>query len=287
MILAPAVPALAGGDFDYYKKHGHRDRSWNKAVKSGFEAYDKQDCNLATQYLKEAVSSQCQDALVYFKLAVCTELTGSPYTAIQYYQLAQEKLTGLPSPHSYQSSIFENYGRALFKANRHQEAKPLLTRAAAIGTPSFGLLYMTGYLHAQTNDWNAAVEYFRRALNQDTSGVPPDLLARVYLEVAKAYYQHKDYKNALNLLNQTLRLEPNNQEASTLRTKIQTSQQQKSLAEMFQNLEGRMKKEDPLPKSNPPPPAAAKLPPLDGVHPVPPGQPGSTPPSNPLPPPQP
>jgi len=272
--------AYADDDYKFYKKHGHSNKSWNEMVKQGFAAYEKGDCNQTIARLKEAIRVQCQDGLVYFKLAVCTEAQGSPYTAMQYYQLAQEKLEKLPSVHPYQKDIFENYGRALYKAKRYKEALPYLTRAAAVGAPSFGLYYMVGNLYAKQNDPNGALDYYKKALTQDHSGVPPKLLSGVFFEVAKTYFQNKDYKTTVGLLNKAIQLDPENQEAKSLKGKASLALQQNSMVEMIQNLTNQQAPQDPASSSAPPPPAAAKLPPLEGSQdPTPPlGTPVTTPP---------
>ncbi|MDX1386227.1 MAG: tetratricopeptide repeat protein [bacterium] len=274
---APAVPAPtqakpvqvpvqghAEEDYRFYKKYGHSSKRWNDSVKQGFESYDRQDCNQAMNQLKAAVAQQCRDPIVFFKLAVCSELLDSPYTAMQYYQLAEETLPQLKGTHRYHKEIYENYGRALFKAKRYKEALPYLTRAAAIGTPSFALFYMVGSLYAKNNDMNAALDYYRRALTQDTSGIDPKLLSKVYLEVARTHYNAKDFKQAAQLLDRAIKLDPSNQEAINLRNNVGTGLQQQSIVEMLQNLsnEGQQTKE-PAPQSAPPPPAASKLPPLE------------------------
>ncbi len=311
LILASVLlsaPVLAQEDFEFYKKHGHSDKSWNEMVKQGFTAYDQQDCNTAMTHLKAAVAEQCQDALVYFKLAVCSELSGSPYTSLQYYQLAQEKLQNLQVIHRYQKDIFENYGRALFKAKRYNEAMPYLTRAAAIGNPSFGLYYMVGFLYSQKKDYPAAIDYYKRALTQDTTGSPPVLLGNVHFEVGRTYFDNKDYKTALHHLNQAVQLDPNHRGAAQLIQQCNTALQQSSIVEMMQKLSTQKpgSTTEAPPAAQPPPPAASQLPPLnpqapaDPTHPlgstVPTGvpaapatspQPGTAPPSQPQPAPQP
>lgn len=263
--LSSILAQDAETDFKFYKKHGHSSKAWNEYVEQGFIAYHNQNCQAAVRNLKEAVSLQAQDALVYFKLAVCSELMDSPYTAIQYYQLAQEKLQKLPAVHRYQKEIFENYGRALFKAGKEKEAMPYLTRAAVVGTPSFALYYMVGTLYGKKNDWPAAREYFQKALTQDVSKIEPKLLSQVYFEVAKVYYEAKDLQNASKLLDKAIQLDPTNQQAMNMRASVNTGLQQKSMVDMLQNLsEQNQAAGEPTPQSAPPPPAAAKLPPLDG-----------------------
>lgn len=261
-----ATPARAQSqDFEFYKKYGHASKQWNDYVQQGFAAYDRQNCEEAMTALKQAIASQCQDALVYYKLAVCSEVAGTPYTALQYYQLAEEKLGKLEVLHPYQKDIFESYGRALFQAKRFDEAFPYLVRAAAVGTPSFGLYYMVGFLYAKKGDTKAAVEFFDKALAQDTSKAPPPILALVYREVAKSYAKEKNHNKAMDLLSRTLQINPNDQEAIQLKNQISNALTQESIIQMIQSAEGQVSGSGGATGiSKPPPPAASKLPPLEG-----------------------
>jgi len=251
-------------DFEFYKKYGHSNKAWNDDVERGFASYDAQKCDEAMASLKQAVASQCQDALVYFKLAVCSEVAGTPYTALQYYQLAEEKLQKLPPAlHRYQKDIYENYGRALFQSKRLEEAFPLLTRAAAVGSPSFGLYYMVGYLHAKKGNTAAALEFFEKALSQDISKAPPPILATVYREVAKSYFQNKDYEKSSDLVTKALQINPSDQESLQLKTQIGNIKNQQGIIQMIQNAEDqRTGGTGAPPPPQPLPPAASKLPPL-------------------------
>lgn len=267
-IAFSTVPARAQDqvdDFEFYKKYGHSSKVWNDAVQQGFAAYDQQNCDQAMTFLKQAVAAQCQDALVYFKLAVCSEVANSPYTALQYYQLAEAKLGEMQVLHRYQKDIYEAYGRALFQGKKFEEAFGYLTKAAAVGSPSFGLYYMVGFLYAKKNDTKAALEFFEKALAQDTSKAPPQLLAMIYREVAKSYLQNKTYDRAGELVTKALQLNPADAEAQQMQNQLATLRQQQSMVQMIQNIEVNRNGEKPgaAPVSKPPPPAASQLPPLD------------------------
>ncbi len=246
-------------DFEFYKKYGHHSKVWDDYVKAGFAAYDQQNCD-------QAIAAQCQDGLVYYKLAVCSEVQNTPYTALQYYQLAEEKLGKLEVIHHYQKDIYESYGRALFQAKRFDEAFPYLVRAAAVGSPSFGLYYMVGYLYARKNDLKAAGEYFDKALAQDISKAPPAILGMMYREVAKNYLRDKNYDKASELLNKAYAINPNDQEVAQMRNQVSNVRAQDSIMQMIHSAEGQMNngQDNTSGGSKPPPPAAAKLPPLDG-----------------------
>lgn len=261
--------AFAQNDYSFYSNYGHRSSAWNQSVKAGFSAYDSQDCTQSLELLKKAVSMQCKDTLVLYKLAICSEKEENLYTAIQYYELAAKGLKQLKASHRYQNEIYENYGRALFKANRYEEALPLLTQAVQFNN-NFSLNYMLGYIHAKSENWSASNEYLKRALVQDTSGVPPQLLARVYFQVAKAQAEQKNYKLAIELLKKSAQLDPNNQEQIAMGNqylrewqRLQFQQTQKDMLETFTDFIGKDKGKEKGPEVLPPPPAASKLPPLE------------------------
>lgn len=273
LIFGLGIPysSRADEDYEFYKKQGHSNKTWNQVVEAGFAAYEKQDCDGALAQLQEAIRLQAQDPLVYYKMAVCTELKGSPYTALQYYQLALEKLETLPAVHRYQRDIYENYGRALLKADKKKEAMPFLSRAAAVGTPSFSLYYLVGSLAGETGDWGAALDYYKKAIAQDTSDVDPKLLSKIYFQVGKSYYDAKDFPQAGTHLDRAVQLDPDNIPAQNLRGSVSTALQQKSMTEMIEGLGPKSPMTPggttPTTSSTPAPPAGATTPtsPTPGV----------------------
>ncbi len=255
-------------DYGFYSKFGQRSSSWNQDVKAGFAAYDRQDCSQALAHLKKAVGLQCKDTLVLYKMAVCSEKQENLYTAIQYYGLAAKGLKSLKTSHRYQNEIYENYGRALFKASRYDEALPLLIQAAQINN-SFSLNYMVGFIYAKKQNWPESNRYLQQSLIQDTTGVPPSLLSKVYFQVGKAQAQQKNYKLASELIKKAVQLDPSNQEIKAyanqhLRAwqRLLFQEKQKEMMQTFQDFIGKEKEEKP-PETLPPPPAADKLPPLE------------------------
>jgi tetratricopeptide (TPR) repeat protein len=270
--------ARAEEDYEFYKKYGHSNKIWNQAVEAGFVAYEKQDCDGTLTQLQEAIRLQAQDPLVYYKMAVCTELKESPYTALQYYQLALEKLETLQAVHRYQRDIYENYGRALLKADRKKDAVPYLTRAAAVGTPSFSLYYLVGSLYGETGNWPAAIENYKKAITQDSSDIDPKLLSQIYFQVGKSYYDAKDLPQASAHLDRALQLDPQNVPAQNLRGEISTALQQKSMTEMMEGISKTPTVPQGAITGSTPPTSTATTPP-SGATPTTP-IPGSTGPSN-------
>ena len=267
--LIPSAFAQTGNDYTFYRSYGQHNTSWDQYVKNGFEAYDRQDCLQTLEQLRLAISLRCEDPLVLYKLAVCSEKEEQLYTAIQYYKLAYNKLQYFPSAHPYKDSIYENYGRALFKNKSYDEALPLLEKASTTATPSFSVFYMTGFIHAKNQAWEKAFPYLEKAVQQDTSGVPPPVLAQVYLLVAQARAQKGEYSSAIKMIKQALPMRNDDPEfqahANQLLSqwnKKQFEEQQKKMLLDFQGLMGEGKGEKAQPIINPAPPAASKLPPL-------------------------
>ncbi len=250
-------------DYEFYKKNGHKSKNWNELVEKGFEAYDQKNCDSALSYFKQAIAAQCQDALVYYKAGLCSEFMDSPYTAQQYYQLAEEKLNSLSSTHRYQKDIYESMGRLFYQQKKYDQALPYLTRAATLGQPSFGLYYMLGQAQLQKNDPGNALASFEKALSQDLSGVPPLQLSGLYREMAKFYFKNKDFDKSLAMASKAVELNPDDSEAKEIKSKISTAKQQEDMIKMIQGLTGVKPQDGTSPSPNaPPPPAAANLPPL-------------------------
>ncbi len=238
-------------DFGFYKKQGKASKAWNDFVKQGFDSYDSQDCEKSVTFLKEAVKNGCQDPIVFFKLAACSEVMGSYYSAAQYYKQAEDGLKLLRSPHRYQTDFYEAYGRTLYLNQRLDEAIPYLTKATETGTPSFFLYYLLGELLNSKGQAPAAIEYFNKALAQPLTQATPGQLTRIYKTIGKSYLDAKNYSKATEYLTKAADQSPNDQEIQQLKYRASEAKRQedlfKSMDQMMNNLEPESKKPAPKP----------------------------------------
>ncbi len=229
-------------DWKFYQKHGHKSKNWNEWVEKGFLAYESQDCGSTISYLTQAIQNNCQDALVYFKLAVCSEATGSAYTAEQYYLLAETALGKLKTPHPYQQDIFENIGRLFYTQKKFKKALSYLSKAEELGRPSFLVLFLLAQQAMQDGADAKALEYYERMVQLNESGilqVPKDKLGIAYQSLALHYFNQKDIAKAELLLNKAAALLGKNNELAQLETKISLIKQQGKLIENLQKLESK------------------------------------------------
>jgi tetratricopeptide (TPR) repeat protein len=221
-------------DYNYYKKYGRTSKAWNDLVKKGFEAYDQQDCEKTVSFLKEAITAGCNDPIVLFKLAACSELTGSYYSAAQYYKQAEDPLKILSPPHRYQKDFYEAYGRTLLLNKKTDEALPYLTKAGEIGTPSFELYYLLGELLFSKQQNQAAVSYFNKALSQPHESASPNQLARVYGALGRSYLELKDWEKAIQYLDSALKYAPTDNDLQQARYQAAEFRRQEQLFKLIQ-----------------------------------------------------
>src|SRR5262245_4434357 len=191
---APAAPEVKKAeDFEYFKKYGRSSKAWNDMVRDGFDAYEAGDCEKVLSYLKDAAKAGCDDPIVLFKLAACSELQGSYYSALQYYKQAEDGLKILKAPHHYAQDFYEAYGRTLYMNKKYDEALTYFTKAAELGTPSFGLFYFLGELSLSKKDTAKALEYYNKALTQPLTTANPAQVGRAYAAIGKAFLELKDW----------------------------------------------------------------------------------------------
>jgi len=234
---APAPKAAPSyDDFAYYKKNSNKPKACLNEVKQGFEAYDQQDCEKAIAFFKDAIKGGCDHPLVLFKLAACSEFTGSNYSAAQYYKEAETGLKILPAPHRYQQDFYESYGRALLMNKKIDEALPYLQKGAELGTPSFTLFYLLGELYNMKRQPELALQYYQRATTQALDGASPAQLAKVYGTIGKTYLEVKDWVKAIEYLDLALKNAPTDAELQQARYKAQELKRQNELFQMMQSV---------------------------------------------------
>ncbi len=238
-LTAPASPPSPSyDDFAYYKKNSKKPKGCENEVRQGFEAYDKQDCEKAIAFLKDAIKGGCDHALVLFKLAACSEFTGSNYSAAQYYKEAEEPLKILPAPHRYQKDFYESYGRVLLLNKKVDEALNYLGKASDLGSPSFTLFFLLGELYNLKKQASLAIEFYKRAITQPLEGASPSQMARAYGNIGKTFLEVKDWEKAIQYLDLALKSAPNDTELQQARYKAQELKRQNELFQMMQGLSG-------------------------------------------------
>jgi len=230
----PAKPQF--DDYAYYKKYGRTGKAWNDFVRDGFDAYDKQDCEKSLSYLIQAVGAGCTDPIVYFKLGACSEFTGSYYSAVQYYQQAENGLKTLPAPHRYAKDFYEAYGRALYLNKKNDEAFTYFTKAAELGTPTYSLFYMLGELNMAKGQSQTAIQYFNRAITLPMDGATPQQLARIYGSLGKAFLDTKDLDKAIQYLDQALKYSPSDSDLQAARYRASDMKRQEEIFKMMQGI---------------------------------------------------
>ncbi len=233
---ATSPPAPNYDDFGFYKKYSNKPKACSNDVKQGFESYDKQDCEKTIAFLKDAIKGGCDHALVLFKLAACSEFTGSYYSAAQYYKESEEPLKILPAPHRYQKDFYEAYGRALLMNKKADESLSYLSKAADLGTPSFTLFFLVGEIYNMKKQPEMALQFYQRAATQTLEGVSPTQLAKVYGTIGKTYLEVKDWAKAIEYLDLALKNAPNNAEYQQARYKAQELKRQNDLFQMMQSV---------------------------------------------------
>lgn len=225
-------------DFGYYKKNSNKPKACMNEVKQGFEAYDKQDCEKSVAFLKDAIKGGCDHALVLFKLAACSEFTGSYYSAAQYYKQAEEALKILPTPHRYQKDFYESYGRALLMNKKTDEALPYLQKGAELGSPSFTLFFLLGELFNLKKQPDQALQFYQKAITQPLEGASPSQLAKVYGSIGKTFLELKDWAKAIEYLDLALKNAPGDAALQQARYKAQELKRQNELFQMMQGISG-------------------------------------------------
>ena len=226
-------------DWKFYQKHGHKDSKWNNFVEEGFTAYDIADCTTTLQKLQEAIGLGCQDPIVYFKFAICSEATGSIYSATQYYELASKGLKSLKASHPYQREIHENFGRLLFAQKKWTQAFEQLRTASSVGNPSFALFFMLAELYSMKGEHDLAAENYFKAISQPTTNIKPEMLGKAYREIARALLKQKNYSQGLEFIKRARELLPNDLDLTTLYNQASSGLQQNQLIQTLESFKSK------------------------------------------------
>lgn len=219
-------------DFLAYKKSPFAGAKWDPLVEEGFNAMDRQDMQTTMEFLRKAVASGCRSPLVFFKLALSYEMQGSFYSAIQYYELANEGFKKANQDHRYFKQFNENYGRALYMMGQTDKAIPVLEAASARSENPW-VLKILGQVYLSRGDISKAVSYWERFLKQ------PDVKNNEKIEVnlilARTFASQHEDTAATRYYEQVASLDPANEEAKNYLKERQTRNSFDKVLEMIGN----------------------------------------------------
>lgn len=197
-------------DMEAYLKSPFNNAKWDPFVKEGFEALDRQDVQTAIEFLRKATTLGCQSPLVFFKMALAYEASGSYYTAVQYYELAREKMALTHPEHRYQKTFDENYGRALYLLGRRDEAVALLEKA---DSSSYWILKLLGNAATERGEPAKAAAYYERVANLPGVNLSPAEQTELFITIARLYRKQDNKESAKGAYRKALATDPANAEA--------------------------------------------------------------------------
>lgn len=203
----------AASDYADYQKSTFANPQWDPFVKEGFDALDKGDLDTTLEFLKKAVNRGCASPLVYMKMALSFEGQGSYYSAIQFYEMAEESFKKANQNHRYASDFKANYGRALYLMGQKDKAIPILEQAAATANHPW-ILKLLGEVYTEKGDHQQATAYFERLLKDPQHGLTPPEVLDINLLLARAYRKQNAAEGALRYYENVLQMDPAHKEAS-------------------------------------------------------------------------
>jgi tetratricopeptide (TPR) repeat protein len=207
------LTTYAAEDFQAYKKSSYTGASYDPFVQEGFQALDKQDLTTAIEFLRKATNLGCQSPVVYFKLALAYEGTGSYYSAVQYYELARDQFSKDKIEHRYRKQLDENYGRALYLLGKKDEAMPILVNSLKNGDNPWALRIVAAY-YLEKGDLASASTCYDRYVHASGSDLTPADQLEIYLLLARSYRNLNDTESAKKYYQQIASIDAANKEAA-------------------------------------------------------------------------
>lgn len=221
LIISIATPSVWASDWDAYLKNGHRSPVWDSYVESGFTAFDSGNLGPAELFLQRAVARGCSDGLVYLKIGLFNEAKKNYKQAIASFQKAYDRLpASYPNhPMAKKSDVF--LGRVLFLNGQKEEAIPHLQKAIA-QEEDFTSLYFLGQIERDKRNFAAAAKLFERSLRTTyPEGTSPAIGILIMTDIAKCYFELKNFDPSLDWWNKILMVDPANATAISYKNEIE------------------------------------------------------------------
>jgi len=231
------VSATTPADYKLYAKLGDRNAKWDEFIAPAFTSFDQGQFATAGILLKKAYELGCRDPLVLFRLGIYYESTGEFDQAATLFDEAVEGVVKRYPGHPLAKAMPKHAGRALYKADRMDEALPHLKKALAVEPDDFMLLLMAGQIERIQGNLTEARGYFERALAAGPpQGVTPDPKLALLRELIILTYELKDWDACRRYADSALKIDPRDKVANEYRKDLSRARQRQKELEIIKKL---------------------------------------------------
>lgn len=221
---------VIAGDWEEFKKRGHRSPKWTPLVEAGFSAFESGNYETGIDFFKRAIAKGCKDGLIYFKLGEYYEEIENLPSAKNYFELARKNLPKRYPRNEATKTIHEHLGRVLFSMGDMAGAKAEFGKAIKSQGENFTLMFFLGSIARQENNDQKVIDYYDRALRHaPPKGTnPQDIVVTLLIEIGKSYFNLGQYDKSLKIWDRVLEIAPNHPIARQHKTHIQGTMMDKS-----------------------------------------------------------
>ena len=203
------MKATTDEDIKLYLKQGDRDPKWDEFIAPAFESFDKERFATAGIFLNKAYELGCRDPLVLFRLGIYRESQDRTKEAADLMLEAAKGMGNRYPGHPLAQAVPKHAGRALYTADRVDEALPYLEKALALEPDDFMLLLMIGQIDRMKKRHAKARDRFEKALAAGApEGVTPDPKLTLMRELIIITYELEDYKACEGYVERVREIEP-------------------------------------------------------------------------------
>lgn len=231
------VSATTPADYKLYTKLGHRDAKWDEYIAPAFTSFDEGQFATSGILLKKAYELGCRDPLVLFRLGIYKETAGEFDEAATLFDEAAKGVIKRYPGHPLAKAMPKHAGRALYKADRMDEALPHLTKALAVEPDDFMLLLMAGQIERMQKRLTEAREHFERALAAGApAGITPDPELTLLRELIIITYELKDWDACGKYADMALKKDPRDKVANEYRRDLSRARQREKELEIIKKM---------------------------------------------------
>lgn len=232
LVSLPSHAGEAGPDYEAYVASPRSNPKWDPLVKEGFERLTQRDFTSSLEFLKKAINLGCESPIVFFKLGLAYEATGSYYPAVQHYELAKKQFQTTNQNHEYNGLTDESIGRALYLMGDKKKAIIIL-KSIAQKTNRAWILKLLGTEALEIGDHLNATSYFERLFKFEDQALSPPERLNIYTQLARIYRNKKESAGAIRYYNEAIKIDPQNVEANAYLIEQKRAEEQKKLGEDF------------------------------------------------------
>jgi len=218
VVLGLAPAGAPASEWDDYLDSAFQNFVWDEEVRTGYEAYAKQDYAAAAEALRTAIAKGCKDPVVVFRVGYALRATGKHDEASGYFKAATQQFATSRPEHRARAEAHLYLAEFYLKHGQYDEAEWELEHATHLRENFTEAYLLHGDLFVAQGKYHFATEQYKRAHETAAENVQP------LMNLSIALFRDGKFDGAKAAVEKARLLEPENERVGLMAATLAIAQ---------------------------------------------------------------